>query len=172
MKKFVFIFALLIIIILVFVGLFRTGRYPVALVNGELIWKWQWEKEYQLELNYYSKAISTYNLPQISSKDQEIFEQAVLEGLISRQIIEKEFAALTGKEGEKIVDKKVNEYLNNSSLREAISTLFDLSVDEFVELVLVPRAKMELIRETLEEENRDFEKWFESRKEKAKIYIF
>lgn len=159
--KLYLVFALLIVIALGLIYFFYTGWYPVALVDSQPVWAWQWQKEYQSALSYYRDAV-----------DPSELKSASLDGLIENRVIKKGFEALLGDEGQLLLDEKISVYLNNDKLEGAADALFGLSMSEFADLILAPQARREIIQESLKKENRDFEQWLKSQKENTKIYIF
>lgn len=163
--RYYIVFTLLLIAILSFVYIFRSGWHPVAIVNSHIIWGWEVEREQQAAQRYYSA------LKAQTAKDQD-FKLLALANAIERQIISSGAERLLGKNKSRLVSQKIERYLKDKDLKSAANTLFNLSFNEFTDAVLVPQAEKELIAEKLVQENRDFTSWLTQQKRQARVYLF
>src|SRR3989338_10261895 len=170
MKKPYIIFAIIIIVASGLVYLFRAGWYPLAIVNSELVWGWQLDKEHRAANQYLEKAVKTYDINnQAKNKD---LRMAALNNIIERLLITDGFQKLSKIENSKIIEDKISKYQEDIKLSAAASTLFNLTSEEFLALVIVPQAEKEALAETLKDEGRDLDQWLDGVKKKAKIYLF
>lgn len=176
MKRFYTIFLILIFSALGLAYFLKAGWHPLALINSQLVWTWSFEKEYNSALKYYDQAITTYNIPGMDEQKldelKEDLKKATLNKIIEKIIISNGLKTLVDKDNDTLITKKIDKYLENSKLEAAATALFNLSFEEFKNLVLIPQAEKEIIEEKLETESRDFNNWLKNQKQQASVYLF
>ncbi len=174
-KKIIFIISSVIVIVIVIVII--TQLYPVVLVNWQPISLKSFKKDVLVATSYYRKALETYDKNQVTvmnSKEvkQEI-ERAVLDKLIENSLIQKELEKrLKNNEIEKMINDKIEEALRGKDIEKEVETLYDVSLDEFKERFLKPRARWEIFESRLALENQEIGDWLKKIKSKTKIMIF
>jgi hypothetical protein len=171
----------IILIAIVFLGfgalnMIRSGWYPIALVNSQLVWGSEVEKEYNSALKYYSQILHTYKGEEVSKKQikkiKKDIKQATLDKVIEKIIIADNINELMGDKKQELVAAKVKKYLQDPKLKAAASALFNLDFNDFKDVILIPQAERELIEERFSSENRDFNSWLKNQKKEAKVHIF
>ncbi|MFH1759150.1 MAG: hypothetical protein ABH822_01150 [Patescibacteria group bacterium] len=176
MGRFYIVFLILIFSATGLVYALQSGWYPLALVNAQLVWQWQFEQEYSSAQQYYNQAIETYEIPDLTEEKikelKEDLERATLDKIIEKLIVAEGFNAFTGDDGGQLVLDKVDKYLENPKLEAAAVSLFNLEFPDFVDLILIPQAEKEILQEKLNEESRDFDNWLKNKKNQAKVHLF
>lgn len=177
MKKFYTAFIVLVLLAMGLTYVFRIGWYPLILVNSQLVWGRAFDKEYQSAIKYYNQVIDTYNIPGFDDKNRsaefkEDLKKAALEKIIEKIIISDELRKLSGEKTNLLVFEKIDKYLTNPRLQTAAGTLFNLSFQDFKDIILTPQAEREILKENLEIEGRDLENWLVNQKKQANVYLF
>ncbi|MDP3052488.1 MAG: hypothetical protein Q8N22_00855 [bacterium] len=138
------------LLILAFFVLLKLNLYPVAFTSNWLITEKQLDKITAASLVYYQKTLSVYaaGTPIIGEELKKEIKRAALDKMIEDKIIED---TLTKKLGAEKLKKSVNEKLANLSLNGEIANasqiLYNLSLNDFRDLVLTPEAKREILKE-------------------------
>lgn len=146
-KIFLWIIGFLILVIFI---ILQFNFYPVALTSKWIITSRQFNKIIESSLVYYQKTFSLYatGTPLADVKFQKEIKRAVLDKLIEDKIINE---VLSEKLGAKELEKMTNEKLANLSINNEIAnasqTLYNLSLKDFKNLVLLPEAKREILIE-------------------------
>ena len=184
-KKIIFIISSVIVIVVAVVIITRS--YPVVLVNWRPISLKSFKKDASIAINYYQKALETYDKNQaavMNSKEvkQEI-ERAVLDKLIEDSLIQRELEKrLKNNELEKMVNDKIEGTLGGKDIGKEVETLYGVSLDEFKERFLKPQARREILESRLQLENQELSakggsasggnNWLKEIKLKTKVMIF
>jgi len=173
-----FYYSLFVLLVIGAVGLlfvFRAGWYPLVLVNSNLVWAREVDKNYQLAFRYYEQALITYKATD-SQQRQKIagndLRRAIVSEIIDRLLVKNSLKVLTKGERDNLVAQKINKYLRDPRLEAAALTLFNLNPNDFREVVLVPQAEREILKGQLATEGRDLTAWLAEQKKQAKIYFF
>lgn len=138
------------LLILVFFILLELNLYPVAFSSNWFITEKQLDKITAASLVYYQKTLSVYatSTPIIGAELKKEIKRAALDKMIEDKIIDE---TLIKKLGAKELKKLVNEKLANLSLSGEIANasqiLYNLSLNDFKDLVLTPEAKREILEE-------------------------
>ncbi len=150
MKIIKIIIGLIGLLILVFFVLLGLNLYPVAFTSDWLITQKQLNKITAASLVYYQKTLSVYatSTPIIDAELKKEIKRAALDKMIEDKLIDE---TLTKKLGAEKLKKSVNEKLANLSLNGEIANasqiLYNLSLNDFKNLVLTPEAKREILKE-------------------------
>lgn len=176
MKKLYILFFLLLIFAFGLLFVFRQGWYPVALVNNQLLWGWAYEETYATIEKYYTKEASTYNLPEFKGQNSDQFRSdlklATLNTIIDNMLITDGLYAMKGDDEKQLVNEKLSVYLDDEKIASAASALFNLSVSDFLDTILAPQARREIITETLLKEGKQFDEWLSRQRSDASVTFF
>lgn len=172
MKK--FLTAGVILFFAFFVIIF-SGFYPVVLVNGAPLYFRTWKK-----LEIASMRFAKIQLEKVQKKpfDFSAKENAglLLQGrketlslLIEDIIIQQQGKQLTA-DFEKLSNGRVEDALRKGkNTGNAAALFYGLSIDDFKELVLLPQARRDILREELEKKGQNFESWLSDVKKKSRV---
>lgn len=157
--------------------LFFTGFFPIAKINGGLLWHWEFSA-YQGAFNRFRANIESQNQPSPSLGFQNIKDadltMSLLEELIVRKIIfrigDKSFTHFN-KNAEDIIGEALGGK-EAQSLSEAAKTLYGLSFAEFKELILLPEAREIALRRSIESSGQNYEEWFLQQLKTADVKIY
>lgn len=152
-----------------------NGHYPVASVNGALISKRKFEKDYRATAIYYENIIQTYSPefseenPKLTSRDlQMTVLNQLVENVLVRTAVQKEF----GSDLEKFLDSRLDDFDNDEDFKTAATTLYGLNFNDLRAEVLVPQAEHDLLSSQLLLRGETFEDWLAAAKQSSDVTIF
>lgn len=175
MKTLVFILGVAGGILLILV---MTGLYPVALVDGSPIFQRTWKKAQNAAKTFTNAQAQSSRADPIdftSSENQELLLD-VMRGTLTSLI---EDSAIRQK-GDEVVDglgvlsrERVADALRQVKDPAAAAKLvYGLSLDDFRELVLLPQARRDVLKEVLKEGGQDFDSWLRDVKGSLTVRLF
>ena len=157
---------------------FRLGWYPAAIVNGEFVGTSLFQKELAAAFQYQAAAVSKEERKKI--QDQEfinVLRAQVLDDLIEKKIITQALHALVG--GERaggLLDSKIASLSvsKRTDLKEAVFKLYGLDWEEFQELVVIPQAERDILKEELYARDgaKDFDEYLRAERKDARVHVF
>jgi hypothetical protein len=173
------LFLFIIFILIIAVGvLIQLDYYPVLIVNNNLILAKKLNLNTRAALNFYSNYKKLIEESQLNSasvliKDINYNEvkAIILNDLIERIIIHDEVQKKLGSDLKKIVNDKLNLYLN-SELENAGLTIYNLKNNDFKNEILIPQAERDILTGRLFLENKKIDDWLKEAKKNLKIIIF
>lgn len=168
------------VIVLTIVILVVMGYWPVAKVNGHFITFAELSKNYGVAIHFYQSELK------LNQKDLDILnsneskneiKRAVLESIIENELISEELDRELGNDLVVIVEQKINKIdLGSEDFKRGSEILYGLSPEDFKKLVLIPRAREEILQGRLFLENNTSTKligeWLMEEKSKAAVTIF
>lgn len=171
----------LFVIISIAIIFIAIGWWPVATVNGSVITFAQFSKNYDIAVHFYQselklgqKDISLLN----TEKAKTEMRQAVLESAIENELIDKELKKQLS-DGDLVfmISEKINKVdLSSENFKKGVEMLYGLSPDDFRELILMPKAKEEILQGRLflkdSSQISEMDGWLKEEKIKAKVFIF
>ena len=172
MKKFIVIF--LIIIGLGFGALYlvRSGLYPMAILNSEVVWGHEVNKGAKVAVHYYQQSLIASGQKDNQEVDYQKVKTAVLEGIFEKILIS---TALKQKMNNTDLVASVNEtvgkYSSKTNLEEASLALYGLNLADFYELVIVPQAQKELLEKELLKEGISYADWLSQARKSSKVIL-
>lgn len=154
------------------------GYYPVALVEKTPIFYHVWEKMRQSAMHYANVQQVSAGWPEINfyaSDNQELLEN-IKKGTLSFLIED----TIIGQEGPNIDDafrvivrERIENALRSSqTAAEGAEKLYGLSFEDFRELVLMPQARRDVLREHFSTVNIDPDQWLAEVKRKKRVRLF
>lgn len=175
---------LVLLIVLGFAVYFSThsSESPVAKVNGHVISRSDFNKEYQAMYNYSYAAVRTYGdakqLAQFNSKENsDALKVGALEQLIDSVLIHDEVAHRLGANVDTIVAGRVDAASTTTDdFKNAAAAIWGISFGEVRSRFLIPMAESEFLREQLGETsstatNDPIDKWLATAKQEANVTI-
>lgn len=154
--------------------LVHFGYYPVAVVNKSIITSNKLDTEYIVAYGYYSRALAKNKETDTSALQfKRDLRRAVFADLVEKSLIDQELSQRVGKDIDDIVTSKIEnaQGQNNKTLEETAKLVYGLSLADFKELVLIPKAQKEILEGRLFLEKQDFDKWLLGAKKTAKVFI-
>ena len=156
-----------------------TGLYPVALVDRAPIWRNHLQKAEEAEkklTNTQAKSLGFKPVNFTSSGNADLLRglrQDILTTMIENKIIEKEGKKIISN-FEELSRKRMTDTLQggDADLAKAVRTVYNLSLKDFQNMVLLPQSRRDVLRVFLANEGKNFEEWFKKIKLETKIRLF
>lgn len=175
MKKFWY---LLSIVAVAGFAVYEFGLYPVASVNGTLIFARTWSRMLDAEKRvvnvraYASHAeLIDFSSPK-NSRLLEVIRKNMLTFLIDSVLIEKEGSTVVP-DLERLAIERVSDELAKSQVSEkTASAVYGLDLVTLKEAVLIPQARQEILDQTLAAEQKDFGNWLLDVRGRAHVKFF
>ena len=166
----------LIIALIIFSGYFfyKNEIFPAAIVNWNIVTQKNLNNYYALSIAHLNKTFFLYgsDTKTLENKDtQKQIKAALLNKLIEDSLIYKEVKNRVGEELETIANQKIENVLKDSNLEEAVNTLFESTLKDYVEKELKPQAYKEILEGRMLLNNENFEEWLKLEKQKANVLI-
>ncbi len=154
--------------------LVATKSYAVAEVNGTAVSVNQFKLNYVAANSYYSTLKNEYekNNQKIDDLADKDIRADILNQLIEATIIGQGLQKEAGDEAEELVAKRIEEFTDDNTLATAAKNLYGFSSADFTREVLIPQAKMDILRGRLFLKNEDFKTWLADAKKSADVKIF
>ena len=153
------------------------GIYPVAIVNGSPILARTWKQAEAAAIQFMQatmvssgKAPIDFGQPENARILLQARKDALL-ALIENKLVAKEGDAVMNNfdmRAQERVESAVRESVN---LKEGVALLYGLDFNAFRDLVLLPQARRDLLRETFEKKKQDFFRWFSALKTNARVRL-
>lgn len=163
---------------IVFAGLLiyfivNAGYYPVAVVNGDLVGARQFNREYGVVFRYYAKTLAESKEVDVGSPDfQKELRRAVLQGLIERELIGEGLKEKIGRDFRAAVNRWLSDQnISGEAMEQAAKFVYGLSLADFREMVLIPRAERELLAGRLQQEKTNLEDWLARSLKSANVFV-
>ncbi|HTY39663.1 MAG TPA: hypothetical protein VMC43_01050 [Candidatus Paceibacterota bacterium] len=165
----------LLALLIVAGALAYLGFYPIAFVNGSVIWARTYQENYRYAGIYYQNlrraaATQTTTVPiaDLSSKDLEV---AVLNALVTRALVDQAAGREIGSDLDQMVNEKLANYENDQQLQMGAQTLYGMPYPDFRSEILVPQARADLLSARLYLRGVSMDNWLSDSLSKAKVTI-
>ncbi|MDI6717706.1 MAG: SurA N-terminal domain-containing protein [Patescibacteria group bacterium] len=174
-KKIIFIVAAVLIISAIFI--LYKGYWPAAFVGFQPITYAEFQKAYGATSHFYESSLKLYNEDPLLIQSDDVkneLKRAVLDSLIENKIIDKELSNRYKPDDlEKIISEKIGKTdMNLNEVQKGSEILYGLSPKDFKEVVLITKAKQEILEGNLFGENKNYDIWIHEEKLKLKVKIF
>lgn len=161
---------------IIFVGLasyyvVHFGYYPIAIVNGNLVFARSLTDEYFVAYRYYANLLGPQNDRVASLEFKKELRRATLNDLIEKSLIGQELKNRVGRDLDSLVDNKIKIPAKSDDVEKAANLLYGLSLADFREMVLVPKAQREILEGRLFLEKKNIEEWLVGAAENASVFI-
>ncbi|MDP3770166.1 MAG: hypothetical protein Q8R40_04485 [bacterium] len=166
----IYFFAVGFVLVIVGITMIVGKLYPVAMVNGSLVWYRTWrtlERATQHALIVELTASKT-KLP-ADNKIALIIKQDTLKALVENRILvrlgKKEFVDF-----ELRSQDRVNRLVpDKNKMEKAAMFMYGLDAQAFNDLILMPQSRREVAQEDLDKRHVSFEDWFIQTKKEAHV---
>ena len=163
--------------LIILMYLIFSGAWPVALVNGHPITFSEFGRNYNIAYHFYQSELK------INNKDTSVLDskdgiaelnRAVLDSTIENEIINEELNKILKPDDlNSIIDEKISKVdLNSDNFQKGAELLYGLSLNDFKQFVLVPKAKEQIMQGRLFSENRQLGDWLKEKKSQSRVVIF
>lgn len=149
-KTIIWVIGILGLLILLFFVFPESGLYPVVLTSKWIITSRQFNKIVASSLFYYQKTFPIYatSTPINENGFQKEIKRAVLDKLIEDKVTDEILIKKLGrKELKRLVAEKITNLAISNEVAKASQVLYNLSLEDFKKLVLIPQAKTEIAKE-------------------------
>ncbi|MEK7520542.1 MAG: hypothetical protein AAB560_00485 [Patescibacteria group bacterium] len=170
--------AIILIILLIAGGavfyVFQEGKKMAAVVGTEIISSARLDKNFRAALRYYEIADQTYRVENVDFASESFLRElrrSVLESLIINAVISEELGGIYGEELARRVKEKIDPIKNDEQTLQAASQLYGMDSETFMEEILRPQARRELLEEHLAAEKLDINPWLENRIKQAAVSV-
>lgn len=174
-KKFFVVLVSMVVLGLSAFYLIRLGFYPVAMVEGRFIGARRFEEAVGVAYHYYVKGLGSQASKEIQEQlTYEELRRATLDKLIEEELVLRELKNRVGSDLSDIVESKLNNLdFSAPDFEKAVLALYGLSVQRFKEMVLVPKAREEVLEGRIfKDGSKDLIAWLKDRKQKARVTVF
>jgi len=152
----------------------RSGFYPVALVEGTLIWKRSWRTAEEASRRFLAakiyeaeKVVFDFSSPENQPILRDI-KKDTLTFLIEDVVLERGGSELLP-DFKELTKKRVDGvFAERPDTSEAALVLYGLDGQGFEKLVLIPQARIDVLKDAL---GNEFDLWFSEAKKKANVQL-
>lgn len=155
------------------------GFYPIATVNGHLVWANNFRAYVGSALAYQQAAHDTYgaasssdDLVAASAQGETALGAAALDELVEQQLINQGLEKLVGENTNRLVTMKLDQLLKEPDLPGASRALFQLDPAAFTDAILRPQAAREVLSGRIYIDNKTLEEWVADARKTAKVRMF
>lgn len=165
------------IVIIVAIAIGVTGRWPVGMVDGTPVTYLAFKDNFLTAERFYRSSLKMAGQDErvmMAKEVQRDLQRATMEGLVEGILIDRELEKKYAADDlQRLIDNKVNGVdVSSEEMKKATELLYGLTTDRFRELVLVPKAKQEILEGNLILQDGTFNDWLTDRKKEASISIF
>lgn len=161
-----------------FVVVTTTSFYPVALVDGSILFLRTWHKAEEASRRFTNLDLQSRGAPTIDFADPGAAEilldikKGTLTFLIEDIILIQEGKRVI--EGFEVLSRErvVEALKGGGDSEKAAQRVYGLSFQDFRGLVLMPQARRDVLKEALQEKGQDFEEWFRGVKKGKEVRLF
>lgn len=160
---------------------FGISLSVIAMVDGQLIWKKDFNETVDLMAKYYDTAGGHHDATGLAEseilKDEDLMKRIKKEAL-SRMI---EYKILVvglekmnpdwGKSAEAKIEEAMKNIKENDKFNEGVKALYGMDQASFKGKVLIPQAQFEILSEGLKKQGKNYDQWIKEKKEKASVRI-
>lgn len=152
----------------------HNGLYPVALVNGSAISANEFERVATAALHFYVKSSEAVKRRTLTPEEVDTLyaeiRRGTLDKLIGERLVDVELTARLGERAHVLAEGKVDT-ASSDELRAAVPVLYGMAYADFRDMLLVPEAKVEVLKESLGRDSLDAQTWFSSARRDARVLI-
>lgn len=154
-----------------------TGLWPVARVGSSPITYMTFRDNFAMTDHFYRSNIKIAGESDrlVGAKDiQRDLQRVTMEGLIEQVLVDRELSMRYGDADlERLIANKIDGIdLTSEEMREAMKLMYGLTAEDFKELVLIPKAKQEILAGNLSLQSGTFADWLTAQKKDARVVMF
>jgi hypothetical protein len=157
--------------------LLAVGAYPLAVVNGRVIWAATYRSYVASALAYQQAARDTYSsatstpLLDAATSGEVSLGMVALDDLVEQRIIESGLEVLVGENAPRLIDNKVRDLQNEPMLPGASRALFQLDPEAFRTAILRPQAMREVLDGRVYLDGKTYEEWVAQARKEARVRL-
>lgn len=156
--------------------LLAVGAYPLAVVNGRVLWASTYRSYVASALAYQQAAHDTYgasstSLLAASAQGEQALALTALDELVEQKIVEHGLDELVGDNAAELVENKIEDLAKEPQLPGASRALFQLDPASFREAILRPQAAREVLAGRVFIDGKTLEQWLAESRQAAKVRI-
>jgi len=162
-----------LIMFLAIAAILFTGFFPIAKVDSSWVLAKDLDRTMVIAERYYQAIKKAYKLndPENPPTEEEL-KANVLLSLIEEKLIEQGAREELGGEFDRILSLRLAEAVKDQELLEAGQGLYGLSREEFINEVLKPGVRADILESQLFMSSTDLNEWLADRKEQAQVAIY
>lgn len=173
-------FIILVTILFVAAGIyfFVSRNYPVAFVENSSILNTDFQDSYLISYNFYENNLKINNQDTVILKSDDIVKElkrATLDVLVGQKIIDRELEKkIKNEDLAKMIDEKISKVdLSSDKFKKGAESLYGTTAENIKNLVLIPKAKEEILegRLILENSQTNLDDWLKQKKMETKVEI-
>lgn len=154
-----------------------TGYWPIAMVGYTPITYNTFKGNFLMADHYYRSNVKIAGEDErvVDAKEiQRDMQRATMEGLIEQILIDGELKKrYSTNDLDRLIANKTDGFdLGTEDMKKATELLYGLTPEQFKELLLLPKAKQELLEGNLTLQNGTFSSWMGEKKKEAHISVF
>lgn len=154
-----------------------TGYWPIALVDRTPVTYNEFKENFMMADHFYRsnlKLAGEDDRTVMSADAQRDLQRVTMEGIVEQVLIGHELAKrYSSSDLKQLVDNKIGSIdLASGDMAKGTQLLYGLTPEQFKELVLIPKAKQEILEGNLTLQNGTFNDWLTTRKSEAHVSIF
>lgn len=153
-----------------------VGAYPLAIVNGRIIWASSFRTYIASALSYQEAVRDTYTpsstrLLAASAQSAQALGAVALDELIDQALISEGLEEKVGDNADRLRDLKIIDLRDDPNLPGAARALFQLDPGSFTTAILRPQAEREVLSGRLYLENTALDTWLATERKEARVYL-
>ena len=154
-----------------------TGYWPIAKVDSSFITYDAFKQNFMMADHFYRSNVKITGEDErvVDAKEvQKDLQRATLEGLIEQIVIDSELKRrYTDADLSRLIENKISGIdLAADNMKKATDLLYGLTPEQFKELVLIPKAKQELLEGNITLQGGTFDDWLAGKKKEIHVSIF
>jgi hypothetical protein len=159
------------------IGVGITGYWPIALVERTPVTYNTFRENFVMADHFYRSNLKINGEDDriVMAKDvQRDLQRVTMEGLVEGILIDHELSKrYAASDLQQLVNNKLNGVdLSSADMGRATELLYGLTPDQFRELVLIPKAKQEILEGNLMLQDGNLNDWIGTRKNEASVSVF
>lgn len=156
--------------------LLAVGAYPLAIVNGRVIWASTYRSYVASALAYQQAAHDTYNasstsLLAASAQGEAALGRVALDELVEQKLIDGGLDSLVGDNSPELVQNKIEDLLKEPQLPGASRALFQLDPASFTTVILRPQATREVLSGRVFIDGKTLDGWVTEARKSAQVRL-
>lgn len=154
-----------------------TGYWPIARVGSSLITYNVFKVNFTILDHYYRSTIKITGQSDIVVEAKEVqqdLQRAAMEGLIEGMLIDEELSKrYSASDLTQLIENKIGGIsLESPDMEKAMELMYGLTPVQFRDLVLVPKAKREILEGNISLQNDTFTNWINKEKASVRVTLF
>lgn len=159
------------------IGIGVSGNWPIALVERTPVTYNTFKENFVMADHFYRSNLKITGKDDrvVMAKDvQRDLQRVTMEGLIESILIDHELSKrYTASDLQQLIDNKLSGVdLSSTDMEKGTELLYGLTTDQFKQLVLIPKAKQEILEGNMMLQGGKLEDWLATREGEASVSVF